>query len=233
MDARSSNPRTGSYRPSTAPVGSGGPAARHPKEMVECERQGRRGRAPRSDDEAVVKELAIGQRSRATEEAALRKATGRQSIPVEPGKVLRMVGRSGFRRPGLSDARPRREPSVEAALGPEEVHRMYGFVTTLGAQGDAGSARAPAGRDERLLARDTVHPQHLREVGRHRGHGVDRARAVRSPGAGALGGASGKWEDRPGAERRVCLLPQASEPRAIRTWGRLSWEVVLPNGQRP
>ena len=99
-------------------------------------------------------------------------------------------------------------------------------------EGTAYTAILPTGRGKRLLACDTVHPQHLRGVGRHRGHGIDRARSVRGPGVQGVGRAAGEREDRLGAERRVRLLPQANEQRAVRRWRGLARDGLFPMGSQ-
>jgi len=94
-------------------------------EMVEPGDKGAVGE-PASDDEAVVKALAIAHGA-ATEEAG---PEGDGSADDGgAGQVLRWLEKN-FEDPAYPTPSTS-WPAVEAALGPEEVHRMYGFVTTL------------------------------------------------------------------------------------------------------
>ena len=79
------------------------------------------------DDKAAVKELAIGRASE-TEEAG--SEYDRPTLDGGAGQILGWLKEDvedpAYPTPSTS------EPSAEAALTPEEVHRMYGFVATLG-----------------------------------------------------------------------------------------------------
>ena len=80
-----------------------------------------------SDDEAAVKELAID-KGAAEEEAALE--DDGTAVDSGVGKVLDWL-RANFNDPAYPTPSAS-EPWAEEALEPEEVHRMYGFVATLG-----------------------------------------------------------------------------------------------------
>ena len=79
------------------------------------------------DDKAAVKELAIG-RAAETEEAG--SEYDRPTLDGGAGQILGWLKEDvedpAYPTPSTS------EPSAEAAVTPEEVHRMYGFVATLG-----------------------------------------------------------------------------------------------------
>ena len=181
-----------------------------------------------SDDEAAVKELAVD-KGPAEEEAALK--DDETAVDSGVGKVLEWL-RASFEDPAYPTPSAS-QPWAEAALEPEEVHRMYGFVATLGQK----VSSVPPERRQDAASACWHAIQCIRNIFVRLGDivataSIERGRFVVLE-LEAVGGASGKWADRPGAERRVCLLPQAGEPRAIRTWGRLPWDLVLPNGQRP
>ena len=111
-------------RPSTAEVG------REDTRQDAKEKEGAGGRDwtdTASEDEAAVKELAID-KGPAEEEAALED----DETAVDPGvgKVLEWL-RTDLEDPAYPTPSAS-EPWAEAALEPEEVHRMYGFVATLG-----------------------------------------------------------------------------------------------------
>ena len=73
------------------------------------------------------------------------------------------------------------EPWAEEALSREEVPQGLQDGRDVGPQGDRRRHREPRGGVERLLARHTMHPQHLRAAGRRRGHRGDQAGTLRRP----------------------------------------------------
>ena len=99
------------------------------RETRQIERQGDESAEdePVRDDAAAVKEFAIEHAAAATEAAS-----EGDGLAVEggAGQILRWLEADledpAYPTPATS------WPSVEEALGPEEVHRLYGFVTTLG-----------------------------------------------------------------------------------------------------
>ena len=127
---------------------------------------------------------------------------------------------------------PASEPWAEKALSREEVLRIYKMVAMLAPQDHAGRHRASRGGGKRLLARDPVHPQHLRPPGRHRGHRCDRARTVRGPPNQDVGRTEGDGPYRGGAERRVRLLLQAAGKKTRRSRRGRTGEDLLPFGPR-
>ena len=116
----------GDRAPSPTPV----VGAKEPRHSTpEMEEPGDRGAEgePASDDYGAVKELAIGHGS-ATEDAGP-EGDG-AAVAGGAGQVFGWLGKM-FEDPAYPTPSTS-WPSMEASLGPEEVHRMYGFVTTLG-----------------------------------------------------------------------------------------------------
>lgn len=91
--------------------------------------------APGLDDESAVKELAIGHRA-ATEEAS--SESDEQTVDGGAGRVfvqLEQMFRDQLEQIFKDPASPlpsTSDPRAEAMLSPQEVHRMFGFVATLG-----------------------------------------------------------------------------------------------------
>lgn len=111
-----------------APTPAAGPEAPRP-DTLETEEPGDRGSGdePAPDDEAVVKALATGHDAARDEAGA--EGDG-PAVAGVSGQVLAWLKADiedpAYPTPSASS------PSIEAALGPEEVHGMFGFVTMLG-----------------------------------------------------------------------------------------------------
>ena len=112
-----------------APLAAVGPKEpRHDTRETEEPGDKSPGDEPATDDETAVKELAIGHGAAAIEVGS--EGNG----PAVEGGVGQVFGwlNETFLEDPTYPTPSTSWPSAEAALGPEEVHRMYGFVATLG-----------------------------------------------------------------------------------------------------
>ena len=126
---------------------------------------------------------------------------------------------------------PVSETWAESALSAEDIRAIHGFGAAPTLKGDAGANRESTRRVERLLACDAVHSQPCSPGRADREGRVRRAGPVRRDRAGRFPRCGSEREDRGGAERRVRLLVERTNRRAMGARNVGIRDGLVPDGQ--